>query len=56
MDRIILDVGPMGLTLSEILMLVEKFQGENPGMEIFFDGDRQAILGRPSSVQRALER
>lgn len=56
MDRLLVNVGSMDITLSEILMLVEKLQGENPDMDVFFDGDRQAIMGRPSVVQRALER
>lgn len=56
MDRVFMDVGSQDLTLTEVLRLVEKIQDENPDTEIFLDGDRKAIMGRPRIVQRALER
>jgi len=56
MDRVFMDVGSQNLTLTEVLRLVEKIQDENPDTEVFLDGDRKAIMGRPRVVQRALER
>ena len=56
MDRVFMDVGSQNLTLTEVLRLVEKLQDENPDTEIFLDGDKKAIMGRPRIVQRALER
>jgi|LSQX01.1.fsa_nt_gb hypothetical protein len=56
MDRVFMDVGSQDLTLTEVLRLVEKIQDENPDTEIFLDGDKKAIVGRPRIVQRALER
>ena len=56
MDRVFMDVGSQDLTLTEVLRLVEKIQDENPDTEIFLDGDKKAIVGRPRIVLRALER
>ncbi|MFA6709925.1 MAG: hypothetical protein WC067_00505 [Candidatus Methanomethylophilaceae archaeon] len=56
MDELFVDVSGADLTLSEILRLVERIQSDNPDMDIFLDGDRQAIMGRPHVVQNALER
>lgn len=56
MDTVFLDVNESDMTLSEIMRMVEKFQSDNPGMDIFLDGDRKAIVGRPHAVQEALER
>ena len=56
MDRVFMDVGSQDLTLTEVLRLVERIQDENPDMEVFLDGDKRAIMGRPRAVQIALER
>ncbi|MDD2532031.1 hypothetical protein SDC9_145309 [bioreactor metagenome] len=56
MDRVFADVGSQDLTLTEVLRLVEKIRDENPDMEVFLDGDKRAIMGRPRVVQVALER
>ncbi|MFA7622667.1 MAG: hypothetical protein WCX76_02800 [Candidatus Methanomethylophilaceae archaeon] len=56
MDRVFADVGSQDLTLTEVLRLVERIQDENPDMEVFLDGDKRAIMGRPRVVQVALER
>jgi len=56
MDKLFVDVSGADLTLSEILRLVEQTQSDNPDMDIFLDGDRLAIMGRPHVVQNALER
>lgn len=56
MDMLILDVDDPNLTLSQILGMVEKYQSENPDMEVYLDGDRKAIMGRPHIVQEGLER
>ena len=56
MDKTLVDVSGADLTLSEILRLVEQIQSDNPDMDVFLDGDRQAIMGRPHVVQSALER
>jgi hypothetical protein len=46
MDKIFIDVRTSDLTLSEIFRQIEIIQSDNPDMEIFLDGDRQAIVGR----------
>ena len=56
MDVVIMDVDDSNMTLSEILQMVDRFQSEHPDMDVYLDGDRRAILGRPHSVQEGLER
>lgn len=56
MDIVIMDVDDPNMTLTEILQMVQRFQSEHPEMDVFLDGDRRAIMGRPHSVQDALER
>ena len=46
-DRVFIDVRTCDLTLSEIFRKIEDIQSENPDLEIFLDGDRHAIMGRP---------
>ena len=47
MDVVIMDVDDSDMTLSEIFQLVERYQSEHPEMDIYLDGDRRAIMGRP---------
>ncbi len=56
MDVVIMDVDDPNMTLSEIIQLVDRFQSEHPEMDVYLDGDRRAIMGRPHSVQEGLER
>ena len=56
MDVVIMDVNDSDLTLSEIMQMVDRFQSEHPEMDVYLDGDRRSIMGRPHSVQEALER
>ena len=56
MDVVIMDVDDPNMTLSEIFQLVDRFQSEHPEMDVYLDGDRRAIMGRPHSVQESLER
>ncbi len=51
MDVVMMDVDDPGMTLSEILQLVERYQSEHPEMDIYLDGDRRAIMGRPHTLQ-----
>jgi hypothetical protein len=46
MDKIFIDIRIGDLTLSEIFRQIELIQSDNPDLEIFLDGDRQAIVGR----------
>ena len=50
MDVVIMDVDDPNMTLSEILQLVERYQSEHPEMDIYLDGDRRAIMGRPHTL------
>jgi hypothetical protein len=50
MDKVIMDISNSDLTLSEVLRMVERFQSENPEMEVYLDGDRRAIMGRPRQI------
>ena len=50
MDVVVMDVDS-DMTLSEIMQLVERYQSEHPEMDIYLDGDRRAIMGRPRAVQ-----
>jgi hypothetical protein len=45
-DKIFIDINTSNLTLAEVLKEVERLQSENPGYEIFMDGDAHAIVGR----------
>ena len=56
MDVVIKDVDDPDMTLSEIMQLVQIYQSDNPDMDVYLDGDRRAIMGRPHSVQEGLER
>lgn len=56
MDVLILDVDDPNLTLSQILGMVDSFQSEHPELDVYLDGDRRAIMGRPHMVQQGLER
>lgn len=51
MDKLFLDVKTSDLTLSEVFRMVERIQSENPELDIFLDGDRHAIMGRPRSIK-----
>ncbi len=55
-DVVLCSVDSDDYTLGEIMHMVEKYRQDNPGMEVFLDGDRRAIMGRPRTVQDALER
>ncbi len=55
-DVLLISVESEDYTLGEILQLVDKYQQENPDMEVFLDGDRKAIMGRPRHLQRLPER
>ena len=35
------------LTLREVLKKIEEIQADNPGLDVFFDGDEYAICSRP---------
>lgn len=54
-DVLLISVDSDDYTLGQIMQMVEKYQQENPGMDVFLDGDRRAIMGRPRQMQR-LER
>jgi len=56
MDVVIMDVNDSDLTLSEIMQMVDRFQSEHPELDVYLDGDRRSIMGRPHSVQEGLER
>ena len=56
MDVVIMDVDDPSMTLSEIMQMVSRFQSEHPELDVYLDGDRRAIMGRPHSVQESLER
>ncbi len=56
MDVVIKDVDDPDMTLSEIMQLVQIYQSDNPDMDVYLDGDRRAIMGRPHNVQEGLER
>ena len=56
MDVVIKDVDDPDMTLSEILQMVQMFQSEHPEMDVYLNGDRRAIMGRPHNVQEGLER
>lgn len=47
MDKVFVDVRKNDMTLSEIFRTIDRIQSENPDLEIFLDGDRHAIMGRP---------
>jgi hypothetical protein len=53
MDRIFIDVKANDLTLSEIFRKISEIQNEFPDLEIFLDGDRHAIMGRPKKKEKA---
>ena len=46
MDKVFVDIRLSDLTLTEIFRQIELIQSDNPDLEIFLDGDRQAIVGR----------
>jgi hypothetical protein len=48
MDEFLMDVSDPDLTLSQIMHIMERYREENPGMEIYIDGDARAIMARPS--------
>ena len=56
MDVVIMDVDDPSMTLSEIMQMINRFQSEHPELDVYLDGDRRAIMGRPHSVQESLER
>ncbi len=47
MREIFIDVRDSDITLTEVLRKIEDIQSENPDLEIFLDGDLQAIRSRP---------
>lgn len=51
-DRVFIDIRTCDLTLSQVMAEVSRLQKENPGYEIFMDGDLYAIVGRRRSVTR----
>ena len=56
MDVVIMDVDDPSMTLSEIMQKISIFQSEHPELDIYLDGDRRAIMGRPHTVQESLEK
>ena len=55
-DKILIDVDSDDYSFGQIMCMVDRYQQDYPEMEVFLDGDRRAIMGRPISVQRSLER
>ena len=55
-DKVLIDVDSDDYSLGQIMSMVEQYQQDYPDMEVFLDGDRRAIMGRPRAVQRSLER
>ena len=55
-DKVLIDVGSDDYSLGQIMQMVDRYQQDFPEMEVFLDGDRRAIMGRPIMVQRSLER
>ena len=45
-EKIFIDIKSCDLTLSQVLMEVERIKKEYPQYEIFMDGDLYAIVGR----------
>ncbi|MDR0522830.1 MAG: hypothetical protein LBG62_00140 [Candidatus Methanoplasma sp.] len=45
-DKIFIDIRTSGLTVAQVMREIEKIRAENPGYEIFLDGDAHAIAGR----------
>jgi hypothetical protein len=45
-DKIFIDIRTSELTLSQVLLEIQKIQAEYPDYEIFLDGDSHAIVGR----------
>ncbi|MCK9323559.1 MAG: hypothetical protein RBR05_03000 [Candidatus Methanomethylophilaceae archaeon] len=48
-DKIFIDIRTSELTLSQVRAEIKRIQSENPGYEIFLDGDAHAIVGRKRS-------
>lgn len=48
-DVVHFDIPTCSLTLSEMLVEIEKLQIENPGRVFFFDGDSHSVMSRPVS-------
>ena len=46
-EVVLIDVDSDEYTLGQIMQMVARYQDENPDMEVFLDGDRHAIVGRP---------
>ena len=55
-EEILISVDSDEYTLGQIMQMVNTYQDQHPDMEVFLDGDRRAIMGRPHSVQECLER
>ena len=51
MDVLLEDVSDPSYTLSQILHMVDRYRESNPDMDIYLDGDRRAIMGRPHTLQ-----
>lgn len=45
-DHIFIDIRTCDMTLSQVMMEIQRLQSEHPEMEVFMDGDRYAVVGR----------
>ena len=45
-EVILLDVDSDEYTLGQVMQMIDRFQDENPDMEVYLDGDRHAIIGK----------
>lgn len=45
-DRKLIDIKTCGLTLDAVIARVNAYKIENPGYEVFLDGDAYAIVAR----------
>lgn len=49
-ERILIDIATCGLTLSQVMDEIGRYQRELPDHEIFMDGDLYAIVARRSEA------
>ena len=45
-EVILVSVDTDEFTLGQIMQMVNRYQDENPDMQVYLDGDRRAIVGR----------
>ena len=45
-EVVLISVDSDEYTLGQIMQMVNRFQDENPDMQVYLDGDRRAIIGK----------